>query len=364
MKNAIIVIAVGLAGCGGGGSSSTATTPSAPTVILQANALLNGTTDLTWSSTNATTCGLTGSASGTIASSGTINVTPPITSDQSYTLACTGAGGKGAVQATATPPTSFPTNCSYVYGARGAYWIGQYVVGTFVDDSTLPFPCQSATVASDGSIDMISNWNYPITNGIKANPNFVYGKTEPVPGTNAGFGQSTVAGYPMQVSNVPSTLAITYADTLTGTDLDGVNGSAYDLLFDNYFSSNADLSDEILEMGIDPICVNVCGGVAPSSADTAVIDGFTWKIVYNSSTSHTFSTHPGLAFNCVVSQISTNNYRCLTQYTSGTIKLKDFIDYAVAHGYLSSGDYFGNVSIGNEVFAGNAASEIKVQFTK
>lgn len=361
MKKVAVLIALFLAGCGGGGSSSTPTPQ--PTVTLQANALLNGTTDLTWSSTNATTCSLTGSDSETLAPSGTTNVSAPITSAQSYTVACKGIGGTGSKTAAATPPTSFPTNCSYVYGARGAYWIGQYVVGTFVDDTSLTFPCQSATVASDGSIDVISSWKYPITNGMKANPTFVYGMTEPVPGSGAGFGQATAAGVPIQVSKFPSTLGFIYTDTLTGTDLDGVSGSAYDLLFDNYFSSKADLSDEALEMAIDPICVNVCNGVAPVSADTAVIDGFTWKIVYSPSTSHTFSTHPGLGFLCVVSQISANNTRCLSQYTTGTIKIKDFIDYAVSHGYLSTSDYWGNVSIGNEVFAGKATSELNVKFS-
>jgi len=355
VKKAIGLVVLALTGCGGGSSTPTP----APTVTLTAKAQLDGTTDLTWSSTNATSCALSGSTTATLTPTGATNISAPITSAQSYTLGCTGAGGNGTAQATATPPSSFPTNCSYVFGNLGAYWIGQYVVGTFVDDTSLAFPCQSATVASDGSIDVISSWNYPITNGIKSNPNFVYGKTDPV----AGFGQSTVTGYPVQVSSISSTLGFAYTETLTGTDLDGAAGSAYDLLFDHYFSSRPDLSDETLEMGIDPVCVNVCGGVAPSTADTAVIDGFTWKIVFNPSTTHTFSSHPGLAFNCVVSQISTNNYRCLTQYTSGSIKIKDFIDYAVTHGYLSTSDYFGNVSIGNEVFAGQATSELNVKFS-
>jgi len=264
MKNFSVLIVLALAGCGGGGS-----TPSpAPAVTLTAKAQLDGTTNLTWNSTNATSCALSGSVSATLAPNGTTNVSAPITSQQSYTLGCTGTGGMGTAQTAATPPTSFPTNCSYVFGNLGAYWVGQYVVGTFVNDTTLPFPCQSATVASDGGIDVISSWNYPITNGIKANPNFVFGKTDPV----AGFGQSTITGYPIQVSSISPTLGFTYTDTLTGSDLGGAGGSAYDLLFDHYFSSKTDLSDETLEMGIDPICVNVCGGVAPSTADTTVID--------------------------------------------------------------------------------------------
>ncbi len=353
MKKCAVLVVLVLAGCGGGSSSTP--TPQ-PTVTLQANALLNGTTDLTWSSTNATSCALSGSASGTLSPSGTTNVAAPITSNQSYALACKGAGGNGSAQATATPPTSFPTNCSYVFGNLGAYWIGQYVVGTFVVDTSLTFPCQSATVASDGSIDVISSWNYPITNGIKANPNFVYGKTDPV----AGFGQSTVAGVPVQVSSISSTLGFTYANTLTGPDLDGVGGSAYDLLFDNYFSSKADLSDQTLEMGIDPICVNTCYG---TPADTVTIDGATYDVIYNPSTSHTFNSHPGLAFVCHGTNVTSTDFRCLTPYLTGTIKLKDFIDYAVTHGYLSSSDYWGNVSIGNEVFAGSATSEIAAKFT-
>src|SRR6185437_5144094 len=106
-----------------------------------------------------------------------------------------------------------------------------------------------------------------------------------------------------------------------------------------------------------------CNGVAPSTADTAVIDGFTWKIVFYPSSSRTFTSHPGMGFFCVVSQVTSTNYRCLSQYTSGSIKIKDFVDYAVAHGYLSNSDYFGNVSIGNEVFAGKATSELGVKFS-
>lgn len=347
MKKLVALIALGLTGCGGGGSSSAPILQ--PTVTLQATALLNGTTDLTWSSTNATSCALSGSASETLSPSGATNVSAPITSAQSYTLACTGAGGNGSAKAIAIPPASFPTNCSYVYGAQGAYWIGQYVVGTFVDDTSLTFPCQSATVASDGSIDVISSWNYPITNGIKANPNFVYGMTEPVPGTNAGFGQSTVAGYPVQVSNITSTLGFSYAETLSNVSA----GSAYDLLFDNYFSSKSDLSDEILEMGIDPLCSSACFNGTP--VDVVTIDGITYNVNFSPNTLTTFASHPSMSFNC--------SANCQNLTSSGTIVVKHFIDYAVVHGYLSTSDYWGNVSIGNEVFAGSATSEITAKFT-
>ena len=65
-----------------------------PTVALSANAtsvLPGGSSTLTWSSTNATSCVASGAWSGSEAVSGSLTVTPPATS--TYTLVCTNASG-------------------------------------------------------------------------------------------------------------------------------------------------------------------------------------------------------------------------------------------------------------------------------
>lgn len=85
----------------------TPTTP-APSVTFSANASTvtsGGSATLTWSSTNATSCTASGNWSGTQATSGTKTMTN-LTSNQTYTLSCTGAGGTTAktVSVTVTAP--------------------------------------------------------------------------------------------------------------------------------------------------------------------------------------------------------------------------------------------------------------------
>lgn len=342
MKNIAVLIALVLAGCGGGGSGPTPV----PTATLTASAKLDGTTDLTWSSSNATSCALSGSSATTLATSGSTNVAAPITSQQSYTLTCIGAGGSGTAKANATPPNSYSTICTPTTIATTAFWIGDFAVHNDEEGNVpgITPQCQSGSVTTDGTIDVITKWDYDTSSGIKAAPGYQYGATEPV----AGFGQSTASGYPVLVSNISSTFSFAYTETLTGVSA----GSAYDLLFDFYFSDNTNLVDETLEMGIDPLCVNSCYG---TPVDTVTIDGVTYNVISNPSSLHTFSSHPGLAFNCTAS--------CGALTASGTINVKHFIDYAVAHGYLANTDYFGNVAIQNEVFAGAATSELTTKVT-
>ncbi|GAC1605450.1 MAG: hypothetical protein NVS3B3_03350 [Aquirhabdus sp.] len=96
----LIAAAVAVAGCGGGGggnSASTAPAPSpAPTVSLtvsQPKISLGSSANITWTSTNATSCAASGGWGGTQAVSGTALQTPTAAGVSSYTLTCTGAGG-------------------------------------------------------------------------------------------------------------------------------------------------------------------------------------------------------------------------------------------------------------------------------
>ena len=93
-------------GAGGDGAATVnvsimqATTPQ-PTVTLTANptTIMNGgSTTLTWSTTNATSCTASGGWSGTRATSGTETIAA-ITASRSYTLSCSGPGGTAAASA-------------------------------------------------------------------------------------------------------------------------------------------------------------------------------------------------------------------------------------------------------------------------
>jgi hypothetical protein len=89
--------------------------PTAPTVSLAANPTsvgLNETTNLTWSSSNATTCAAFGDWSGTKAISGNETV-GPLAASSNFILVCSGAGGSASQSVTVTvnapPPPPVPT---------------------------------------------------------------------------------------------------------------------------------------------------------------------------------------------------------------------------------------------------------------
>jgi hypothetical protein len=97
---------------GGGGSTSRSVTvnvsaaPGAPTLTLTANpdtVSPNGSSQLTWSSTNVTSCTASGAWNGARGPSGN-EMTGALSNTASYTLSCSGAGGN--VERTATVTVS------------------------------------------------------------------------------------------------------------------------------------------------------------------------------------------------------------------------------------------------------------------
>jgi len=107
-----------------------ASPPPAPTATLKAGAASissGGSTSLTWSSTNASSCTASGGWTGTEAASGTKNVSPSATT--TYTIDCTGSGGKAQASATVTvngsgtPPAA---GTSWVYYNGLFDWPGDY----------------------------------------------------------------------------------------------------------------------------------------------------------------------------------------------------------------------------------------------
>jgi hypothetical protein len=94
-------------------------TPPAPTVTLTAGAASvsnGGTTSLTWSSTDATSCTASGAWSGNKPTSGT-ETTPALTSGSSFTLTCSGPGGSASQSVTVN--VSAPTSSDGGGGSLG-----------------------------------------------------------------------------------------------------------------------------------------------------------------------------------------------------------------------------------------------------
>lgn len=104
----------GLTCTGAGGTASATVTvtvapPPGPTLTFSGTPLtyvLGGSTNLTWTTANATDCTASGEWTGTRAISGSQSVTPASTGTKIYTLTCNGAGGSivRSVNVTVTPP--------------------------------------------------------------------------------------------------------------------------------------------------------------------------------------------------------------------------------------------------------------------
>jgi hypothetical protein len=87
--------------------------PVAPTLSLASSSIvLGGSTTITWSSANASSCTASGAWNGALATSGTQTLTPTLTGTDTYTLTCTNAAGTSApmsVTLTVTPASSSAT---------------------------------------------------------------------------------------------------------------------------------------------------------------------------------------------------------------------------------------------------------------
>ena len=103
------VLAITLAACGGGGGGGGSPAPTAqipvPTVSIQidnASITLGASINLTWTSTNATSCTASGAWSGSQALNGTASQTPAVSGTNTYTISCIGGGGTATNVVTVT----------------------------------------------------------------------------------------------------------------------------------------------------------------------------------------------------------------------------------------------------------------------
>jgi hypothetical protein len=95
-------------GAGGGSGGGGSTNPPAPGLALTANAAANGTVNLAWSSTNASSCTASGAWSGSKSPSGSQSVTGVAPGAATFSLECTGAGGTVSRSASVTVAASPP----------------------------------------------------------------------------------------------------------------------------------------------------------------------------------------------------------------------------------------------------------------
>jgi hypothetical protein len=137
-----------LSACGGGGGGTTASTgttsamatptpavtppvasaPPVPTVSLAlapASITTAQSTQLSWTSANATSCSASGAWSGSQATSGTLTIATPAAGSYSYALACSGAGGSASGAATLTVSAVLSNSTTLLIdngpsGAKGA----------------------------------------------------------------------------------------------------------------------------------------------------------------------------------------------------------------------------------------------------
>ncbi len=121
MFSATLLATLSLFGCGGAGVEEALQGPTTtlPTVSFAANptsVTSGGTSMLTWSSTNATSCSASGAWSGNKATSGSQS-TGALSASRNYSLTCTGADGSASSSATVTvagtppPPVTHSVAC-------------------------------------------------------------------------------------------------------------------------------------------------------------------------------------------------------------------------------------------------------------
>ena len=144
----IAVSVLALYGCGGGSSSSPPTPAATVTISISPSAVtVGGSTTVTWSSANATSCAAGGAWSGAQATSGTATIKATTAGLQSVSLTCTGPGGSGtqaapltvasplAVAALNFPPAPIETNSA---GDCVSYTTADVVSTCIVTPGTVP----------------------------------------------------------------------------------------------------------------------------------------------------------------------------------------------------------------------------------
>jgi serine protease len=101
----VLVVTVVISSCGGGGGGGSANSASGPVPTVSfssssSSVFVTNTSNLTWSSSNATSCTASGEWSGGKSASGSEEVTISIMGDNTFTIKCSGTGGSKSASVT------------------------------------------------------------------------------------------------------------------------------------------------------------------------------------------------------------------------------------------------------------------------
>ncbi len=277
---ALALFSLVLSACGGGSSSPPAPpAPTVPTVTLSANptsVTVGSSTNLTWTSTDATSCTASGGWSGS-RTTGSSEVSSALTANTTFNLSCTGAGGTANASVSVTATVPLPA---------------------------ISLTATPATIATGGS----STLNWTVLNATSCTTSGAWSGSRPTTGT-----QST------------GTLNATASYTLTCTGAGGSNAStvSVNVVNNNAPTANAG-ADRIANMG----SVVTLVGAASSDSD-GTIASYAWSqtagpiVTLNRSGSDASFTAPNVAADTILT------FQLVVTDNLGTASAPDLVNVTV-----------------------------------
>ena len=168
-----------ISACGGGGGGGSAPLPTIDsfTASSLADTLVGSTLQLSWTSTNATSCTASGAWTGSKSSSGTESVTVSINGTNTFSLICSGTGGssttssvsvKGFINITGVAVDGYISNSSIFIDENDSFTLDSTEVSTSGDvNGTFVLQYVNGTLVSLGGTDL--DTQNPLTNFLLTN---------------------------------------------------------------------------------------------------------------------------------------------------------------------------------------------------
>ena len=168
-----------ISACGGGGGGGSAPLPTIDsfTASSLADTLVGSTLQLSWTSTNATSCSASGAWTGSKSSSGTESVTVSINGTNTFSLTCSGTGGsstpssvsvKGFINITGVAVDGYISNSSIFIDENDSFTLDSSEVSTSGDvNGAFVLQYVNGTLVSLGGTDL--DTQNPLTNFLLTN---------------------------------------------------------------------------------------------------------------------------------------------------------------------------------------------------
>ena len=168
-----------ISACGGGGGGGSAPLPTIDsfTASSLADTLVGSTLQLSWTSTNATSCTASGAWTGSKSSSGTESVTVSINGTNTFSLICSGTGGssttssvsvKGFINITGVAVDGYISNSSIFIDENDSFTLDSSEVSTSGDvNGAFVLQYVNGTLVSLGGTDL--DTQNPLTNFLLTN---------------------------------------------------------------------------------------------------------------------------------------------------------------------------------------------------